>query len=98
MFVRVKLAIDAGHTGVGMIQISLPTVAVAALNNEETAIAICVDGASTTGGQIGLINPATIVNSVGAIRCYNTASGVLAQTVIPAGAFLLWASGYYIAA
>ena len=98
VFVRVKLAVDAGHTGTGMIQISLPTVAIAAPNNEETTIAICVDGASTTGGQIGLINPATIVNSVGAIRCYNTASGVLAQTVIPAGAFSLWASGYYIAA
>jgi hypothetical protein len=98
VFFRVKLSVNAGHTGTGMIQVGLPTLAVAALNNEETTVAICVDGASTTGGQIGLINPALVVSSNGAIRCYHTQTGTVAQTLIPAGAFIVYATGFYQAA
>ena len=98
VFFRVKLSANAGHTGTGMIQVGLPTTAVAAPNNEETAVALVVDGAATTGGHIGLINPAVVVSSKGAVRCYYTATGTLAQMTIPAGAFTVNVSGFYQAA
>jgi hypothetical protein len=98
VYFRIKLVVSAGHTGTGMIQIGLPTTAVAAPNNEETTVSIAVDGASTTGGQVGLINPALVVSSNGAIRCYHTQTGALAQTTIPAGAFTVYATGFYQAA
>lgn len=95
IFFRLKLTVDAGHTGTGMIQVTLPTRAVTALNNEETTVAVSVSGVATTGGQIGLINPAVNVGGVGAIRLYHTTTGSLAQTTIPAGAFTITASGFY---
>ena len=98
VFFRLKLTVDAGHTGTGMIQVSLPTLAASASNNEETTIAISVTGTgvSTTGGQIGLINPAVTIGSAGAIRLYHSATGTLAQTTIPtSGAFTITASGFY---
>ncbi len=98
VFFRVKVSVNAGHTGTGMIQVGLPTTAVAAPNNEETAVALVVDGAATTGGHIGLINPALVVSSKGAVRCYYTATGTLSQTTIPAGAFTVYVSGSYQAA
>ena len=98
VFFRIKLSVAAGHTGTGMIQVGLPTTAVSALNNEETAVSLAVDGVSTTGGHIGLINPALIVGGLGAIRCYYTGTGSLGQTIIPAGAFTVYAEGFYQAA
>lgn len=95
VFFRVKLSVNAGHTGTGMIQVGLPTTAASASNNEETALPLVVDGAATTGGHIGLINPAVVVSSKGAVRCYYTATGTLSQTVIPAGAFSVYVSGSY---
>jgi len=95
VFFRVELAVSAGHTGTGMIQVGLPTLAVSALNNETTTVALAISGASTTGGQIGLINPALVVGGKGAVRCYHTATGTLAQTTIPAGAFTVNVSGLY---
>jgi hypothetical protein len=95
VFFKLKIAVNAGHTGTGAIQIGLPTLAVAATSNAETSVSIAVDGAATTGGQIGLINPSVVVNSLGAIRCTHTATGTLASTTIPAGAFTVYASGCY---
>ena len=95
IFFRLKLTVAAGHTGTGMIQVTLPTKAVAASNNEETTAAVSASGVSTTGGQIGLINPGVDVGGVGAIRLYHTTTGALAQTIIPAGAFTITASGFY---
>jgi len=95
IFFRLKLTVDAGHTGTGMIQVTLPTLAVTAASNEETTVAVSVSGVATTGGQIGLINPGVNVGGVGAIRLYHTTTGSLAQTIIPAGAFTITASGFY---
>lgn len=93
VFFRLQLAVAAGHTGTGMIQIGLPTQAT---GSPETAIAIALDGVSTTGGQVGRINPALVVNGAGAIRCYHTGTGALAQTPIPAGGFTVYAAGSYV--
>jgi hypothetical protein len=98
VFFRIKVSVNSGHTGSGMIQVGLPTLAVAAPNNEETTCTIAVTGVSTVGGQVGLINPALVVSSLGAIRCYHTDTGTLAQTLIPAGAFTVYASGSYFSA
>jgi len=98
VFFRIKVSVNSGHTGSGMIQVGLPTLAVAAPNNEETTCTIAVTGVSTVGGQVGLINPALVVSSLGAIRCYHTDTGTIAQTLIPAGAFTVYASGSYFSA
>lgn len=98
VFFRIKLSVSAGHTGTGMIQVTLPTYATSASNNEETTIALSASGVSTTGGHIGLINPALDVNSTGAVRCYYTGTGTTGQMLIPAGAFTLNLSGFYQAA
>lgn len=88
----------AGHTGTGMIQVGLPTQAVAAPNNELTTVALVASGVSTTGGHIGLINPALVVSGNGAVRCYYNGTGTLSQMLIPAGAFTVNVSGFYQAA
>lgn len=93
VFFKLQLSVAAGHTGTGMVQISLPTFAA---GSAETAITVALDGVSTTGGQIGRINPALMVNGAGAIRCYHTGTGTLAQTLIPAGAFTVYAAGSYV--
>jgi hypothetical protein len=98
VFFRVQLAVSAGHTGTGMIQVGLPTYAESAPNNEQTTVALVASGVSTTGGHIGLINPALVVNSSGAVRCYYSATGTLSQMTIPAGAFTINMTGFYQAA
>jgi len=95
---RIKLVVSAGHTGTGIIQIGLPTLAKTAPNNEETAVPINLSGVSSTGGQIGLINPALVVGGLGAIWTYATGTGTNASITIPAGAFTVWAAGSYMAA
>ena len=95
VFFRVKVSVNSGHTGTGMIQIGLPTIAVSASNNEETTVALAATGVATTGGHIGLINPALVISGSGAIRCYYTATGTLSQMNIPAGAFTINVSGFY---
>jgi hypothetical protein len=95
---RIKLVVSAGHTGTGIIQIGLPTLAKSAPNNEETAVPINLSGVSSTGGQIGLINPALVVGGLGAIWTYATGTGTNASITIPAGAFTVWAAGSYMAA
>jgi hypothetical protein len=98
VYFRVKLSVNAGHTGTGMIQVGLPTLAVGAPNNEETAVTLVADGVSTTGGHVGLINPALVVSGSGAVRCYYTATGSVGQMLIPAGAFSVYMAGFYQAA
>ena len=90
--------IQTAHTGTGMAQIMLPLQADASGNNELRAIAISLTGVSTTGGQIGLINPAASVGGVtGAVRCYHSGTGTLAQTIVPTGAAEYRVSGTYMA-
>lgn len=97
VFFEVEI-IQTAHTGTGMIQISLPTGALLSLNNELKAVAIALSGVSTTGGQIGLINPGAVVDGVsGAVWCYNSATGTLAQTIVPTGAAEYRVSGTYMA-
>jgi len=98
IFFRTKVTVSAGHTGTGMIQVELPSAAVAASNNEETAVALIVTGVSTTGGHTGLINPAVTIGSNGAVRCYSTATGTITNITIPAGAFTVNVAGFYQAA
>lgn len=98
VFFRVELAVSAGHTGTGMIQVGLPTVAASAPSNAQTTAALAASGVSTTGGHIGLINPALLVSGNGAVRCYSNGTGTLTQMTIPAGAFTVNVSGFYQAA
>ena len=98
IFFRVKVMVDAGHTGTGIIEVGLPTAAIAAPNNEETIVAASASGVATTGGHYGVINPAALVSSKGVVRIYATATGSAASVAIPAGAFTVWAAGFYQAA
>ena len=95
VFFRVKLSVDAGHTGTGMIQVGLPTLATNAPNNEETIVTLAATGVSTTGGHYGTINPALVVSGLGAVRAYYTATGTQSQMMISAGAFSVYVSGVY---
>lgn len=98
VFFRTEISVAAGHTGTGMIQVGLPTQAVSAPNNEQTTVALVASGVSTTGGHIGMINPALVVSGNGAVRCYYSGTGTLTQMTIPAGAFTVNVSGFYQAA
>jgi hypothetical protein len=95
VFFKIRLDVSAGHTGTGMIQVSLPTTVTSSTNNAETMVDLMVSGSSTTGGHFGLINPALVVNSLGAIRGYYTNTGTSSQLIIPTGAFTVYASGSY---
>lgn len=95
VFFRVKIAVNSGHTGSGIIQVTLPTYAAASPNNEETTVALSASGVSSTGGQVGLINPALDVNGSGAVRCYYSGTGTTGQMLIPSGAFTLNLTGFY---
>jgi hypothetical protein len=98
VFFRLKVAVNSGHTGTGVIEVSLPTAVQAELNNEETACSVSADGVASTGGQIGWINPAALVGANGCVRIQQTGTGTISTVTIPAGAFTVYASGYYIAA
>lgn len=97
VFFEVEI-VQTAHTGSGLIEISLPVQVAASSNNELRAVSISLDGVSTTGGQIGLINPAAVAGGVtGSIRCYHSGTGVLTQTTVPAGAVTYRAAGTYMA-
>lgn len=98
VFFRLKVSVDAGHTGTGIIEAGLPTPVQAELNNEETMVAVNADGVSSTGGIVGAINPAAAVGANGAVRFYKTQTGSTADIDIPAGAFTLYATGFYVRA
>ena len=95
VFFRLKIVVDSGHTGTGGIQVTLPTLAAPSANNEETVLCAVADGVSSTGGLQAWINPAVSVGGTGAIRLLKTQTGSYALVDIPAGAFTVWASGYY---
>lgn len=96
VYFEAQVDVDAGHTGTGQIQVSLPLTARNAAGGALKTVALLIDGVATTGGQCGAMNSAAVVNGVtGAIRCFHTAAGVLAQTTIPAGAFKVYVSGTY---
>jgi hypothetical protein len=96
VFFRLKVEVDAGHTGTGVIEVSLPTPVQPELNNEETMCAVNADGVASTGGLIGFINPAALVGTNGCVRIYQTTTGTTGPVDIPAGAFVVYASGFYV--
>jgi hypothetical protein len=98
VFFRTLVSVNSGHSGTGMIQVGLPTLAVSASNAEETIVPAEATGVSSTGGLYGLINPALEVSGLGAVRIYMTQTGTPAQVLIPAGAFTVHVSGFYTAA
>jgi hypothetical protein len=98
VFFRLKVEVDAGHTGTGVIEVSLPTPVQPELNNEEYMCAANADGVASTGGIIGWINPAAVVGSNGCVRFYQTTTGTTSPVDIPAGAFTLYATGFYVRA
>lgn len=91
--------VQTAHTGTGMAQIGLPYPAAPSGNNELKTLTAFIDGAATTGGQVGGINPAVSIGGIlGGIRCYHTATGTISQTILPAGAATYYVSGTYIGA
>lgn len=98
VFFRLKVAVSAGHTGTGVIEVSLPTAVQPELNNEEYMCAVNATGVSSTGGIIGFINPAAVVGGNGCVRFYQTTTGTTGPVNIPAGAFTLYATGFYVRA
>jgi len=95
VFFRLKVSVNAGHTGTGGIEVSLPTVVAPQTNNEETMVTAVVTGVSSTGGHAGFINPAATVGSVGCVRLLQTQTGTVTLVNIPAGDFTVYTSGYY---
>lgn len=93
--------VQAGHTGSGLIELSLPVAA----KSETPLIPISVLGAegvtNTERTAMGMLNTAATAGGVqGAVRMYANAAAGAAQTqlTIPAGAFKLWIAGEYMAA
>jgi len=94
IFFRAEVTCSS-HTGSGLMQISLPTSTAAAPSGLWTAVSLAVTGVASTGGQIGLINPDPVVGGFDVVRAYQSATGTLAQIVIPGGAFTVYVSGVY---
>lgn len=96
VFFRIQLSTNAGHTGTGQVQVSLPLQPKPSANNELRSIPASIDGCASTGGQIGQINPAAVAGGVtGAIRYFQTQTGVHSAILMPAGAFVAYAAGTY---
>jgi hypothetical protein len=91
-----KIAASAGHTGTGIIQVSLPTQAYSSPGNAETLCSVLADGVVSTGGIVGYVNPAALIGAVGSVRVLQQATGTASGVTIPAGAFTVWASGFYL--
>jgi hypothetical protein len=97
VYFKAKISMSS-HTGTGMIQIGLPVSAIPASSNAETSLSLALDGVASTGGHIGLMNPAlSIDGKSGGVRCYKSQAGALGQITIPAGAFSIYVSGIYTA-
>ncbi|AOZ06543.1 hypothetical protein BKK80_12470 [Cupriavidus malaysiensis] len=97
VFFKVRLSVAAGHTGTGLIQVSLPLPAAAVGgDNIVTLGATTVNGLSVSGGCTARLNSAATANGVqGAARIYYGATGSYAQATIPATAFEVEFSGEY---
>lgn len=95
----VHVDVQAGHTGSGLIELSLPLPA----KSQTPLIPISVLGAegitNTERTAMGMLNTAATAGGVqGAVRMYANAAAGAAQTqlTIPAGAFKLWIQGEYL--
>jgi hypothetical protein len=93
---KAKVAVSAGHTGTGDILVTLPYVAASTPSNEETALSLLASGVSSTGSQVGLINPAQTSGGKGTVRLLMSQTGTAAGITIPAGAFTVYVSGSYL--
>lgn len=92
------MIIQTGHTGSGIITISLPVAAQSAPNNELKLISCAVNGTSSVGGTYGFINPGRTLDSIdGAIEVYDTRTGSLGTPSFPAGAATYYFAGAYTA-
>lgn len=86
-----RVAVSAGHTGTGLIEVSLPYAASTSnvgAGGLVTMGSASVNGLAVSGGVTARLNPAATANGVqGAFRIYFGATGTLSQATIPAGAF-----------
>ncbi len=100
VFYRLSLDVQAGHTGTGLLQVSLPINA-APLAQLMPGGTLAVGGVTFAAGQVpvAMLNAAAVVNGVtGAQRIYASASAAMAQLVVPTVAFTLSLVGEYMAA
>jgi hypothetical protein len=97
VFFKLRLAVAAGHTGAGLIQVSLPLPAASVGSaGFMTLCAAGVNGLVTSGGVTARLTPAVLLNGVqGALRIYASGTGQFNQITIPAGAFEIECSGEY---
>ncbi|MYM37364.1 hypothetical protein GTP38_23840, partial [Duganella sp. FT94W] len=97
VFFKIRLAVAAGHTGTGLIQVSLPLPA--AWVGPAGLMTLCpagVNGLVTSGGVTARLTPAASLNGVqGTLRIYASGTGQFNQITIPAGAFEIECSGEY---
>jgi hypothetical protein len=83
-----SISANAGHTGTGVVEISLPLPALS-LSSTVTLCALSSEGVTTGNTLTGLLNTAAVANGVaGALRVYQNVSGGASATVgMPGGAF-----------
>ncbi|MYM82967.1 hypothetical protein GTP44_13490 [Duganella sp. FT50W] len=97
VFFKIRLAVAAGHTGTGLIQVSLPLPAASV--GPAGSMTLCpagVNGLVTSGGVTARLTPAASLNGVqGTLRIYASGTGQFNQITIPAGAFEIECSGEY---
>jgi hypothetical protein len=99
MYVNVRVQAAAGHTGTGGIQISLPKNAFQRPFNDPYPISVAItDNLGVTQTVYGFINDIAVLGGVtGTIRVAQNVSGASpALIAIPASAFEVTVSGYYI--
>lgn len=95
----IELRVNAGHTGTGLIEISLPLPA-AAIGITYPCSVLSSEGITGAGSTaVAQLNPLASAGGVpGCIRLYANTSTTQTQLNIPAGAFIIWLEFEYMAA
>lgn len=98
---NVELRVNAGHTAVGqLIEVSLP-LAAASLGGQQYPMSVlaCEGLTGSTATAYGLLNSLAAAGGVaGAVRLYANSATTQTQLLVPAGAFIIWLKGEYMAA
>ncbi len=100
VFFKIRVAVAAGHTGTGLVQVSLPlTAATMSYGDVLTICAAGVVGLAVSGGVTCRLNASASLNGIfGTLRIYfsgNTGIAAFNQAVIPANAFEIECAGEY---
>lgn len=91
--------VQAGHTGTGLILLSLPLDAKSESAQLTLSPALASGLAASSQTFVGRINTAAVANGItGAVRIFRSDGNVINQVSIPAGAFTIEVSGSYLAA